>query len=139
MLLAFIAVGISLERPLQALISLAIKTEPGLQRPPLIFCALATPIHAVTAVAVVAHIGPAIGAVANFCAIAPCGAEELIAATNTHQSTLGILGLFGDDVDDAVHRIGTPQCATRAADNLDAIHIFQKRILHIPEHTTIGR
>ena len=43
-------------------------------------------------------------------------------------------GLLGDDVDDTVHRVRAPHRATGAADDFNAIDIFEEHILDVPEH-----
>src|SRR5581483_2743309 len=54
------------------------------------------------------------------------------AGRHVHQTALGIASLLRDDVDDAVDRIRTPDCAARAADNLDAIDVREHDVLHVP-------
>src|SRR3977135_1389832 len=52
-----------------------------------------------------------------------------------YYSTLGEFGRFSDDVNDAVNRIGPPQCRPRTTDDFNAIHIFQHDVLHVPIHS----
>lgn len=42
---------------------------------------------------------------------------------------MGILRVLGDDVDDPIDRIGTPNARPRATDNLDAFNVLQYQIL----------
>ena len=46
------------------------------------------------------------------------------ARRSADQRAVGHLGRSRNDVDDAIHRIGTPQRCARAADHLDPIHIL---------------
>lgn len=48
-------------------------------------------------------------------------------------SALGLVGRVGDDIDDAIDGIGTPQGATRPADDLDAVDVVEEQILILPE------
>src|SRR5258706_5531918 len=52
-----------------------------------------------------------------------------------YYSTLGEFGRFSDDVNDAINRIGAPQCRPRTTDDFNAIHIFQHDVLHVPIHS----
>ncbi len=54
------------------------------------------------------------------------------AAAGRHVDALRVLGLLGDDADDAVDGIGAPQGPARAADHLDPLHVFQEHVLHVP-------
>src|SRR5437879_7776202 len=39
-----------------------------------------------------------------------------------------------NDVDDAVHGVRAPERTARAADDFEALDVFDQRVLHIPEH-----
>ena len=58
----------------------------------------------------------------------------LVAETSVDQRILGVRRVAGDDVDDAVDRVGAPQRGARPADHLDLLHIVQHQILDLPEH-----
>src|SRR5438270_217035 len=42
-------------------------------------------------------------------------------------------GAFGDDVDDAVHRVRAPDGAARTANHLDAIDVFEHHVVESPQ------
>ncbi len=50
------------------------------------------------------------------------------------ERTLSLGRTLGDDVDDAVHRVGSPERAGGPSDDLDAIKIRQRHVLGLPEH-----
>ena len=50
-----------------------------------------------------------------------------------HRSTR-FRSLFGDDVDDTVRRVRSPDRSARPPDHLDPIDVFQRHILHVPVH-----
>ena len=56
----------------------------------------------------------------------------LIAAADLDEAALGVAGFAGDDVDDAVDRIGAPERGARAADHLDALDVLGRDRLHVP-------
>jgi hypothetical protein len=64
---------------------------------------------------------------------------QLGAAATLDRQPLRLGGALGDDVDHAVHRVGAPQRAAGATDDLDAIHILQGHVLHVPEDAGVER
>src|SRR5205085_479634 len=55
------------------------------------------------------------------------------AGSGGHEHSLGFLGAAGDDVDNAVNGVGSPQGGPGAADDFNALNIFEHGPLHIPE------
>src|SRR5262249_38092466 len=49
------------------------------------------------------------------------------------QAALRLLRALGDDVDDAVDRIGTIDGCSRPPDHLDALHVLEQQVLGVPE------
>src|SRR5439155_4789286 len=64
---------------------------------------------------------------------------QLLAAAPRDIKTLCVPGGAGNDVDDAIDRVGTPQCAAGTADDFDAVDVFEEVVLYVPEHTAIER
>jgi len=62
----------------------------------------------------------------------PTGLRET--APRLCQRAFGVAGAAGDDVDDAVDRVGAPQGTARSANHLDALHILDEHILRFPEY-----
>src|SRR3984885_8832099 len=68
----------------------------------------------------------------------PCSVAELadalinISAANGRESAIGILAAFGDDVDDAVDSVSSPDRTAGAANHLDSLDILQKDVLKLP-------
>jgi hypothetical protein len=61
------------------------------------------------------------------------GTFHPLAASGLHDSSLGRPGALGDDVDDAVDRVGPPQGGPGTADDLDPLHVLEEGVLHVPE------
>src|ERR1700735_1221919 len=59
-----------------------------------------------------------------------------IAAARHNESTASSRGLFRDDVDDAVHGVGSPDCPAWTADYLDAIDVLQRHVQGVPVHAS---
>ena len=71
---------------------------------------------------------------AEFVAVTKIGKTvQESAAAGAHERALRIARGFGDDVDDAIDGVGTPERATRAGDYFDAIDVFEHEMLNIPE------
>jgi hypothetical protein len=49
-----------------------------------------------------------------------------------------LVRILGDDVDDAIHSVRSPDGSTRTADYLDAIDVSQSYVLRIPVHSGKG-
>src|SRR2546427_3175472 len=64
---------------------------------------------------------------------------QLLAAAPGDIKTLCVPGGAGDDVDDAIDRVGSPQRAAGTADDFDAVDILEKVVLYVPEHPAIER
>src|SRR5260370_7118093 len=86
-------------------------------------------------VVLVAREDPILRASSDFPAI-PQRAEflRLRSSAARHQSAVCVLSLLGDDVDDAIHRIGAPYCSSRPAYPFNSFNVLQPHILHIPTH-----
>ena len=80
----------------------------------------------------VADVGAPGEVVADPSAVADRGAAIEASAAHGHERALGLVGLAGDDVDDAVDRVGAPECRARAADHLDAVDVFRDDVLGVP-------
>src|SRR5690606_10167174 len=67
-----------------------------------------------------------IGAVAAKAASVACtqGSVFFITRVGSYQVALGVVAVFGDNIDNAVHRIAAPQGASRPANDLNAVYIF---------------
>jgi len=75
------------------------------------------------------------GVVAKLAAVA--GAVEklfLAAPAGRDVGALRVGGLFRDDVDYAVDRVGTPKRAAGASHHLDPLDVLQQHVLHVPIH-----
>src|SRR5260370_24876164 len=59
---------------------------------------------------------------------------RLCSSAARHQSAVCVLSLLGDDVDDAIHRIGAPYCSSRPADHFNSFNVLQGHILRVPIH-----
>src|SRR6202040_2622227 len=57
-----------------------------------------------------------------------CAAEllELRPSARLHLEPLGRGGVLGDDIDHAIHRVGTPEGAARTADDFDAVDVLEQ-------------
>src|SRR5581483_3432127 len=44
-----------------------------------------------------------------------------------------------NDVDDAIDRVGSPSARSRAADDLDALDVLERKVEHVPKNTREGR
>ncbi len=67
-------------------------------------------------------------------ALSEGGIPAIGGAAQYRQAALGRRGRARGDVDDAVDGVHAPQGAARAADDLDALDVFQHQVLHVPEH-----
>ena len=62
-----------------------------------------------------------------------------IAATRHQHAAFGFPGFFGNDVDHAVDRVGSPDCSPRAADDFDAFDVLQGKVQRVPQNPAKGR
>src|SRR5258708_5673852 len=101
---------------------------------PAVFPVLPAKIGAMIVV-LVAREDPILRASSDFPAI-PQRAEflRLRSSAARHQSAVCVLSLLGDDVDDAIHRIGAPYCSSRPADHFNSFNVLQGHILRVPIH-----
>jgi hypothetical protein len=58
------------------------------------------------------------------------------ACYTAHEGALRVGGPLGDDVDDAVHGVRSPQCARGAANDLYSVEVRQRHVLRFPEHAS---
>jgi hypothetical protein len=80
-------------------------------------------------------IGAIMSAIAEGAPMADAAALLFVTDQGNSLPALGLLGSFGDDIDHPIHGVGPPKGGSRASDDLDAIDIFNHRILNIPEYT----
>src|SRR6185312_3697355 len=81
-----------------------------------------------------------IGPCAEVSAVLRAHLAAKIAARRLELASLGSPGVPGDDVDDPVDRIGSPERGSRAADHLDALDVRREHLVRIPEYPgEIGR
>src|SRR5579862_5060793 len=74
-----------------------------------------------------------IAAVALLGAVADGGGGVFLGAEfQIGQTALGIGGGFRDDIDDAIDRVGAPDAAAGAADDFDALDVFEGIIDGVP-------
>src|SRR6202044_2340692 len=59
----------------------------------------------------------------------------LVAATHLRPGALCIRGALGDDVDDSVDRVGSPERRAGTSDHLDPVDVLHEVVLYVPEHT----
>ena len=78
-----------------------------------------------------------VGVFTGRCAVAHRQLSLFVADPADQQLAVGFVGAAGDDVDHAVDRVGTPQGAARAANDFDAVDVFEQGVLHIPEHAAV--
>ena len=77
---------------------------------------------------------PVGGVIIDFGAIADSAESFFLGAgSRGEQATLGVLRVFGDDIDDAIDRVGAPEAGPRAADDLDPFDVIEHGVLGIPE------
>src|SRR5690606_14893020 len=63
------------------------------------------------------------------------GADAIaVADLGAQQSSLGLAGMPGDDIDDAIESVGTVERAARPADHLDAVDILDHHLMLVPEY-----
>ena len=62
-------------------------------------------------------------------------ATQFHAAAARDEESLRVLAIPADDVDDAVHGVGSPQRRTRPANHFNPVNVLQHRVLHVPKHT----
>src|SRR5258707_4820213 len=55
-----------------------------------------------------------------------------ISAAGGHQRSMGLLGSFGDDIDDTVDSICSPDGAARASNDFDPFDILKQCVLDLP-------
>src|SRR5487761_570432 len=55
-----------------------------------------------------------------------------IAAAERQQGPVGFLGVFRDDVDDAIDSIRSPDGAAGTADHFNPVNVFERGILRLP-------
>ena len=128
-----LVVNVTLQAVGVALAAVPIHTEAGLSRLPGIIVQpvgmkFRRPVEGLT-VNPIREVLSARAAVSAF-------AEALlhVAATTRNQSTLGILAVLGNDVDDSIYRVRSPDRASRATDHLDAVNVLDQRVLRFPIH-----
>src|SRR5438445_497123 len=63
--------------------------------------------------------------------------ETLLEAPTSHggKHTVSILSFLGNDIDDRVDRVRSPDGPARPANHLDSLHILQQRVLDLPVHS----
>ncbi len=82
----------------------------------------------------IAPVEPVIAAAGELAAMPVRRAAVEIAPARHREIALGVTRGARDDVDHAVHRVGTPLRATGPADDLDTLDILHHHILRFPEH-----
>lgn len=83
-------------------------------------------------------VNPEVGAFAYFAAVADRAETQFfITDSRAEQCALSLLGFLGDDVDDAVDRIGAPKGPGWSSNHFDAVDVFQHDVLGIPEHAGV--
>src|SRR5579871_112409 len=55
-----------------------------------------------------------------------------VSAACIHQCSVRVLSAFGDDVDDPVKSVRTPNCGAWSADHFDPLDILQQNVLYLP-------
>jgi hypothetical protein len=63
----------------------------------------------------------------------------VVAAARFGVEPLTVLSGVRDDVDHAVHRVRSPDGASRSGDDLDALDVGEQDVLHVPEHARVER
>src|SRR5258708_23422360 len=65
-----------------------------------------------------------------------CIHRALIHASSAsgYQRSRGILGALGDDVDDSIDGVRSPDRPARSADDFDPVDVLEQRVLHFPIH-----
>src|SRR5690349_21302671 len=70
---------------------------------------------------------------ADFSPMTVRGKSALLSSSSDHgKIALAILRVFGDDINDAIHRVGAPQRAAWTANHLDPVNVLEQDILNIP-------
>ena len=74
-----------------------------------------------------------VGSSSDFSAVLRCAESlRLRSSTARHQNARGLLGFFGDDVDDAIYRIGAPYRPAGPADHFNSFDVLEWHVLRIP-------
>src|SRR5258708_5063012 len=65
-----------------------------------------------------------------------CVHRALIHASSAsgHQRSRGILGALGDDVDDSIDGVRSPDGPARSADDFNPVDVLEQRVLYFPIH-----
>src|SRR6266478_2865538 len=58
-----------------------------------------------------------------------------ISATGGDESSMGVFGILGDDIDYSVDGICSPDGSTRASNDFDALNILKQGVLDLPINT----
>ena len=116
-----------------------INAKPALPHAPGIRRTISVGINLAAAVEILAvdskkNIGSQRAAITN-----PGKIAQFRAAARFRINPLGVLGIFGGNVDDAVHGVRPPQRPPGTADHFDPVYVFQQIILLIPKNTRIKR
>src|SRR6266436_1928106 len=78
---------------------------------------------------------PKLGTVPNFGSVTDAAGSSLFrSASSCNNRGLRGCSRFGDDVDDAINRIGSPQRCSRTANHFNPVQIFKHHVLDIPVH-----
>ena len=68
-------------------------------------------------------------------AAAVTGIDEallFVSSARGNQRSVGLFGVLGNDVDDAIHRIRSPDRTARPADHLDPVDVLHHGVLNVP-------
>ncbi len=84
----------------------------------------------------VLSVNSVVGTVPNFGSVTDAAGSSLFrSASSCNNRGLRGRSRFGDDVDDAINRIGSPQRCSRTANHFNPVQIFKHHVLDIPVHT----
>ncbi len=116
-----------------------IDAEPALDHVPRVRCISAVAEHRVIAIEILAvdavvHVRAQRTAVTR-----PCEILQLRSAARFHGQSLRLAGVASGDIDHTVDRIRSPQRSAGSADHFDAIDVFERIILRVPDNARIQR
>ncbi len=129
------AIGVALDHQILAG-ALPVGAKPGLSLVPAIAHHEAARGAALVAIEVLG-VDAIVSVPTQRCAEAQRALRGAVAAARRQQPALRLRRGTRDDVHDAVHRVHAPQRAARPADDLDALHVLEHHVLHVPEDARV--
>src|SRR5216684_271294 len=124
-------VEVALKRQRVTFVQIPVRAEAGLAHPPVIES------MAVRMKLAASNEGFSVDAVIEIF-IVPASIAEMaealveVSTTGGDESSMSIFSALGDDIDDGINRIRSPDGSARASDDFDAFNILQQGVLNLP-------